>query len=158
MRGWCHRLENWETWWVSSWPIASWVPQEANTEPGICIWRFSGESSQQHLCGSKRTRKWQKKLNGDTYSCNSGLSLSCMKFWSWDDHLGMFPIEVRELGLWTWINQSLDAGCPWGWGNNLGWSIFLHSSAVLKEGCTYEPSDDDTPGSWGNECCRCEGI
>lgn len=38
------------------------------------------ESHLNKIRGSKRTRKWQKKLSGDTYSCNSGLSLSCMKF------------------------------------------------------------------------------
>lgn len=134
--------------------IASWVPRKTDTESEICICRFTDESFLQHLCGSKRTRIW-KKLIGDTHSGDSGLNQSCTELWSWDGRLEMSPIEVRGLGLWTWINQSLDADCPWGWGNNLGWSILFQSSAVPREGCTYKLSAD-TPGSCENECSRPE--
>lgn len=77
--------------------VASWDPQETDTESEVCIWRFTGELSQQHLWGSKRTRIWQKKLNGDTYSCKSGLSQSWRELWSWDGHLEMSPFEARVL-------------------------------------------------------------
>lgn len=127
--------------------VASWVPQEAGTESEICLWKLTGESSQQHLRGHKRTRMLQK-LNGDTYSFNSDLSQSPRELWSWDGHVEMSAIVARGLDLWTRINQSLDAGCPWGWGHNLGWSIFLQSTATPSGGCNCEPSADNTPGSW----------
>lgn len=149
MWGWCNRMETWEACLVTSYCKLS------SSGDRYWIWGLHLEAYWEIISATLvREQENQGTAEEVEWWNKSGLSQSPRDLWGWDSYLEMSTTVAGGLDLWARINQSLDARCPWGWGCNLGWIIFLQSNATLREGCSCEPAADNNPGSWGDECFR----